>query len=162
MKRIFPASPQVFSPRVFSDRRFALVLGLCAAFSLSIGPVSAQSVGYTGIFGGGPIYKSAASSIPELENSGFTEVIVWSVEVSSTGDLNFNGEFPLTSNGVYIGDQTRILISRRTWRSSSRARSTESRSASALPITAIGRTLRRLWIRRAQVQIASSTRILLR
>ncbi len=22
------------------------------------------------------------------------------------GDLNLNGEFPLTSNGVYIGDQT--------------------------------------------------------
>jgi hypothetical protein len=91
---------------VFFDKRFALVLGLCAALSLSIRPVSAQSVGYTGIFGGGPIYKDAASSIPELETSGFTEVIVWSVEVSSTGDLNFNGEFPLTSNGVYIGDQT--------------------------------------------------------
>jgi hypothetical protein len=106
MDRVFPASSQVFSPRVFSDRRFALVLGLCTALSLSIRPVSAQSVGYTGIFGGGPIYKNAASSIPELENSGFTEVIVWSVEVSSTGDLNFNGEFPLTSNGVYVGDQT--------------------------------------------------------
>jgi hypothetical protein len=67
---------------------------------------SAQSVGYTGIFGGGPIYKNTTNNITQLENSGFTEVIVWSVEVSSTGDLNFNGEFPLTSNGVYVGAQT--------------------------------------------------------
>ncbi len=62
--------------------------------------------GYTGIFGGGPFYKNAAANITEIENSGFTEAIVWSVEVNSSGDLNFNGEFPLTSGGVYVGDQT--------------------------------------------------------
>src|SRR5271156_6474424 len=62
--------------------------------------------GYIGIFGGGPFYKSAANNIREIQNSGFTEAIVWSVEVSSTGDLNLNGEFPLTSNGVYIGNET--------------------------------------------------------
>ena len=71
---------------------------------------SAQSAfaqtGYTGIFGGGPFYKNAAKNIQELQNSGFTEAIVWSVEVSSTGNLNLNGEFPLTSNGSYIGNQT--------------------------------------------------------
>src|ERR1700751_977732 len=66
--------------------------------------ISAQT-GYTGIFGGGPLYKNATSNITELKNSGFTEVIVWSVEVNSTGDLNLNGEFPLTSNGTYIGNQ---------------------------------------------------------
>jgi trimeric autotransporter adhesin len=59
--------------------------------------------GYTGIFGGGAIYKNDPS---ELVNSGFTEVIIWSVEVSSTGDLNLNGEFPLTSGGVYVGNST--------------------------------------------------------
>jgi hypothetical protein len=68
-------------------------------------PASAQT-GYTGIFGGGPFYKNAAPNITEIENSGFSEAIVWSVEVSSTGDLNFNGEFPLTSGGAYIGNQT--------------------------------------------------------
>ncbi len=61
--------------------------------------------GYTGIFGGGPFYKNSAN-ITEIENSGFTEAIVWSVEVNSAGDLNFNGEFPLTSAGVYVGNQT--------------------------------------------------------
>lgn len=80
-----------------------LVLFFAASFSMK---ATAQT-GYTGVFGGGPLYKSGSSSnITELENSGFTEVIVWSVEVSSTGDLNLNGEFPLTSNGVYVGNQT--------------------------------------------------------
>jgi hypothetical protein len=76
---------------------------LVAAFSTE---ASAQT-GFTGIFGGGPFYKGdVAPNITEIENSGFTEAIVWSVEVSSTGDLNFNGEFPLTSGGVYVGNAT--------------------------------------------------------
>jgi hypothetical protein len=79
---------------------------LSSAIFLITSSASAQSVGYTGIFGGGPIYKNTSNNITQLESSGFTEVIVWSVEVSSTGDLNFNGEFPLTSNGVYVGAQT--------------------------------------------------------
>jgi len=77
----------------------ATVLALSASTAFAQG-------GFTGIFGGGPFYKNAANNILEIENSGFTEAIVWSVEVNSTGDLNFNGEFPLTSNGAYIGDQT--------------------------------------------------------
>ena len=81
----------------------AVFLLLSLAFSAA--SASAQT-GYTGIFGGGPFYKNAANNITEIENSGFTEAIVWSVEVNSVGDLNFNGEFPLTSNGVYIGNQT--------------------------------------------------------
>jgi hypothetical protein len=85
----------------------AALAALClfVALACSAETVSAQT-GYTGIFGGGPFYKNAANNIIEIENSGFTEAIVWSVEVSSIGDLNFNGEFPLTSNGVYIGNQT--------------------------------------------------------
>ena len=66
--------------------------------------------GFTGIFGGGPFYKTAnfnvAKDIAEIEHSGFSEAIVWSVEVNSQGDLNFNGEFPLTANGVYVGGKT--------------------------------------------------------
>jgi hypothetical protein len=74
---------------------------LAVAFS---GEAALAQTGYTGIFGGGPFYKNAAANITEIENSGFTEAIVWSVEVNSTGDLNFNGEFPLTSGGVYVGN----------------------------------------------------------
>jgi hypothetical protein len=82
----------------------ATLLFVLLAVAFSAEPASAQT-GYTGIFGGGPFYKNAANNITEIENSGFTEAIVWSVEVSSTGDLNFNGEFPLTSGGVYVGNQ---------------------------------------------------------
>lgn len=82
--------------------RFATIAFLLA---LCVFAASAQT-GYTGIFGGGPFYKNSAMNITEIENSGFTEAIVWSVEVSSVGDLNFNGEFPLTSAGAYVGNQT--------------------------------------------------------
>ncbi len=78
---------------------------LILAGTIACAEASAQS-GYVGIFGGGPLYKHVAANINEIESSGFTEVIVWSVEVSSTGDLNLNGEFPLTSNGAYVGNQT--------------------------------------------------------
>jgi len=67
---------------------------------------AAAQTGYVGILGGGPVYKHVPKNIRELENSGFNELIVWSVEVGSTGDLNLNGEFPLTSDGEYIGNQT--------------------------------------------------------
>jgi hypothetical protein len=84
---------------------FATTLCLLLAVTFSTAAAFAQT-GYTGIFGGGPFYKNAAPNITEIENSGFTEAIVWSVEVKSNGDLNFNGEFPLTSNGTYVGNQT--------------------------------------------------------
>jgi hypothetical protein len=59
----------------------------------------------SGIFGGGPFYKDRTVSIPEIKSSGFTEAIVWNIEVKTNGDLNFNGEFPLVSGGVYIGGE---------------------------------------------------------
>ncbi len=82
------------------------LLVFSSAMFLITQSASAQSVGYTGLFGGGPFYKNASANITQVENSGFTEAIVWSVEVNATGDLNLNGEFPLTSGGVYVGNQT--------------------------------------------------------
>jgi hypothetical protein len=85
---------------------------ITAALLLSIVGVTvssasfADTTGYIGIFGGGPIYKNLNNNITELSQSGFTEVVVWSVEVKSNGDLNLNGEFPIVSNGAYIGNQT--------------------------------------------------------
>jgi hypothetical protein len=94
----------------FLRRWYAAIAGSVRILTAMILALSASTAfaqgGFTGIFGGGPFYKNAANNITEIENSGFTEAIVWSVEVNSTGDLNFNGEFPLTSNGAYIGDQT--------------------------------------------------------
>jgi hypothetical protein len=86
----------------FAHRTLQLFSLLALAFS---GSASAQT-GYTTVFGGGPLYKHVPSNITEIENSGFTEVVVWNIAVSSAGDLNFNGEFPLTSNGTYIGRKT--------------------------------------------------------
>lgn len=84
-------------------RRAASVLAcLGMASSLAV----AAPTGYVGIYGGGPMYKHVASNITEIKNSGFTEVIVWSVQVNAAGDLNLNGEFPLTSNGAYVGNNT--------------------------------------------------------
>jgi hypothetical protein len=93
------------SHRTFVVRGVTTLLLVLLAVAFSVEAASAQT-GFTGIFGGGPFYKNAANNITEIEHSGFTEAIVWSVEISSTGDLNFNGEFPLTSGGVYVGDQT--------------------------------------------------------
>ena len=59
-----------------------------------------------GIYGGGPIYKDSSVTIPNLASSGFAEVIVWNIAVTGKGDLNFNYEFPLVSDGKYIGDKT--------------------------------------------------------
>ena len=84
-------------------RSVAILLYLLIAVAL-FGQTASAQTGFTGIFGGGPFYKNASPNITEIENSGFTEAIVWSVEVSSVGDLNFNGEFPLTSGGVYVGN----------------------------------------------------------
>jgi hypothetical protein len=88
-----------------------LILGLSAPAQTVFEQLSTPApTGFTGIFGGGPFYKTAnfnvAKDIAEIEHSGFSEAIVWSVEVNSQGDLNFNGEFPLTSKGVYVGNKT--------------------------------------------------------
>jgi hypothetical protein len=93
----------IYLPAIFRGAAISFLLLLTMA--LSVQQAFAQT-GFTGIFGGGPFYKNAANNITEIENSGFTEAIVWSVEVNSVGDLNFNGEFPLTSGGVYVGNET--------------------------------------------------------
>jgi hypothetical protein len=85
-------------------RRLAWALTLCGAGTFT--GATAAETGYVGILGGGPVYKHVTKNIKELRKSGFNELIVWSVEVGSTGNLNLNGEFPLTSAGAYIGAQT--------------------------------------------------------
>src|SRR5580704_10418551 len=109
MTRLLPRFSPVFA--LFQLVTCLLMLALSApAQSLSeqLSPPAPQ--GFSGIFGGGPFYKTGNFDIPkniaEIEHSGFSEAIVWSVEVNSQGDLNFNGEFPLTSKGVYVGNKT--------------------------------------------------------
>jgi hypothetical protein len=93
----------------YAARAMARALLLCGVAAFA-GDAAAQAdpapTGYVGILGGGPVYKHVEKNIDELKNSGFNELIVWSVEVDSAGDLNLNGEFPLTSAGAYIGNET--------------------------------------------------------
>jgi hypothetical protein len=95
------------SPKSRFKRTRVTAALLCSIVGLAASSASfADTTGYIGIFGGGPIYKNLNNNITELSQSGFTEVIVWSVEVKANGDLNLNGEFPIVSNGAYIGNQT--------------------------------------------------------
>lgn len=81
----------------------ASILTLCG---LTFASTAWAATGYAGIYGGGPMYQHAAGRISEIKDSGFTEIIVWSVQVTAAGDLNLNGEFPLTSGGAYVGNST--------------------------------------------------------
>jgi len=84
----------------------ALALGAAALFAgAADARMPVAPTGYVGILGGGPIYMRNTDYVKELKSSGFTELLIWSVEVKSNGDLNLNGEFPITSAGAYIGDQ---------------------------------------------------------
>jgi len=102
-KQFFAHSVQ---PRSERARRSRLQISLLAALAVVLALAPASHAGTSGIFGGGPFYINATNHITEIKNSGFTEAIIWNIEVKTNGDLNFNGEFPLVSNGVYIGDQT--------------------------------------------------------
>jgi hypothetical protein len=94
-------------PQISAKGRGRRITYAAMLFGLGAGSAaSAATTGYVGILGGGPLYKGVQANIKELKNSGFNELIVWSVEVNSTGDLNLNGEFPLTKAGAYIGGQT--------------------------------------------------------
>ena len=96
---------QAENTRWRSRTRYMASALLSSGFAAVSGTAVAQT-GYVGILVGGPIYKHVPINIQELKISGFNELIVWSVEVNSKGDLNLNGEFPLTSAGAYIGNQT--------------------------------------------------------
>lgn len=73
---------------------------LCASLVSSF-----QSLASSGVYAGGPVYNNNQSSINELKSSQFSNLIVWTIHIAENGDLNYNAEFPLVSDGKYIGDQ---------------------------------------------------------
>jgi hypothetical protein len=79
-----------------------MLLAFVAIITIGSNALLAQS----GIYAGGPVYKNRNYSISELKNSGFTHVIVWTIHIDASGNLNFNAEFPLVQNGSYIGANT--------------------------------------------------------
>ncbi|SMG00594.1 S1D (Lysyl endopeptidase) subfamily C-terminal domain protein [Burkholderia singularis] len=94
-----------FPARTRARSRWVGALSLLGGLTFSLTAL-AGATGYTTLFGGGPIYKNTSNNISELAASGATEIVVWNIAVSSAGDLNFNGEFPLVKNGVYVGNAT--------------------------------------------------------
>ncbi|HWA91781.1 MAG TPA: hypothetical protein VG889_17215 [Rhizomicrobium sp.] len=83
----------------------ALIATTGADARMPLSRMPGAPTGYVGILGGGPTYMRNTTYVKELKKAGFSELIVWSVEVKANGDLNLNGEFPLTSAGKYIGDR---------------------------------------------------------
>lgn len=57
----------------------------------------------SGLYAGGPVYKNRNYSISELKGSGYTCLVVWTIHIDASGNLNFNAEFPLVQNGAYTG-----------------------------------------------------------
>lgn len=101
---LFRAARKHFAQELPSRLRNRVLVMLAVLGSIAFTSVSHAAT--SGIFGGGPFYINATNNINEIKNSGFTEAIIWNIQIRTNGDLNFNGEFPLVSNGSYVGNQT--------------------------------------------------------
>jgi hypothetical protein len=78
----------------------SIAILLLLAFSIS----ESKAINGPGVYGGGPIYNARTTSVPNLRESGFKWVVVWTIHVmNQNGDLNFNAEFPVVENGTYVG-----------------------------------------------------------
>ncbi len=56
------------------------------------------------IFGREELFTLNSGNISALKSSGFTTVTLFVVDVETNGDLNFNGDHLIITNGVYMGD----------------------------------------------------------
>ena len=74
----------------------ACVLSLAGPYQASAAP--------NAVFGREELFTLNSGNISALKSSGFTTVILFVVDVESNGDLNYNGDHLIVSNGSYIGD----------------------------------------------------------
>jgi hypothetical protein len=96
----------VISRRGKMKKRAAISI-LFTLILFTIGYNSLRAVDGAGVYGGGPFYYSREITIPEIRQTGFKWICIWTIHVmNEDGDLNFNAEFPLVEDGVYIGDAT--------------------------------------------------------
>ncbi len=56
------------------------------------------------VFGREELFNLNVGNISALKSSGFTTVVLFVVDVAANGDLNYNGDHLIVTNGVYIGD----------------------------------------------------------
>ena len=67
--------------------------------------INGSIVAQSGIYVGGYFRRNRAVTIPALKASGFTDVILFNIQVETNGDLTMDGE-KLCSNGVYTFSAT--------------------------------------------------------
>ena len=65
---------------------------------------SATAAPPVAVFGRDNFYTLNAGDTAKLKNSGFNTAILFVVDVAANGDLNYNGNYLIVTNGVYIGD----------------------------------------------------------
>jgi hypothetical protein len=60
---------------------------------------------HTVLYSGGPLGPTQIDQhITDIQQSGFTTVVLWSFHIASNGDITFNDPPTLVSGGKYIGD----------------------------------------------------------
>jgi len=75
----------------------ASLIGMLAGTSGSAAPPVA-------VFGRESFFTLDSSDTAKLKNSGFNTAVLFVVDVETNGDLNFNGDHLIITNGVYMGD----------------------------------------------------------
>lgn len=71
---------------------------------LWLAPSPAKAAPPIAVFGREDFYTLNASQTSKLKNSGFNTAILFVVDVGANGDLNYNGNHLIVTNGVYMGD----------------------------------------------------------
>jgi len=79
----------------------SLLLGVLALLIFSLSSTNAAPVA---VFGREAFFTLNSSDTAKLKNSGFNTAILFVVDVEANGDLNYNGDHLIVTNGVYMGD----------------------------------------------------------
>lgn len=77
---------------------------LLPVFCLLLAPSVAKAAPPVAVFGRESFFTLNASDTSKLKNSGFNTAILFVVDVETNGDLNYNGDHLVVTNGVYMGD----------------------------------------------------------
>ena len=78
-----------------------LFVGICLLFATSLAVKGAPPIA---VFGRESFFSLDSSDTSKLKNSGFNTAVLFVVDVETNGDLNFNGDHLVVTNGVYMGD----------------------------------------------------------
>jgi hypothetical protein len=71
---------------------------------LLAGPLAAKASLPVAVFGRESFFTLNTADTSKLKNSGFNTAILFVVDVEANGDLNYNGDHLIVTNGVYMGD----------------------------------------------------------